>query len=197
MSSDKLTKMKNSPIRKRIIATTVKLFNEHGIQSIGIDRIVGESQVAKMTLYKYFPSKDDLIAEYFQVICSNWFEQFETFINKNYLNDYNKLVGSFHYLKLSAQQNQSFRGIPFVNASFELVDSHHFLKGEILEQQEKLRKLFEKWAKNCTLKNPRQLSYSLLAILYGATVSASIEDFPEPFTHGIKTAQDLLDLHRN
>ncbi|NJK45279.1 MAG: helix-turn-helix transcriptional regulator, partial [Pleurocapsa sp. SU_196_0] len=29
---------------------------------MGVDRIIAESGVAKMTFYKHFPSKDDLIA---------------------------------------------------------------------------------------------------------------------------------------
>lgn len=46
-----------------IINTALNLFNSHSYNSIGVDRIISESGVAKMTFYKYFPSKAKLIEE--------------------------------------------------------------------------------------------------------------------------------------
>jgi AcrR family transcriptional regulator len=47
--------------RNDIIYTAIRLFNENSFHSVGIDRIITESNVAKMTFYKYFPSKEQLI----------------------------------------------------------------------------------------------------------------------------------------
>ncbi|EMG8424953.1 TetR/AcrR family transcriptional regulator, partial [Acinetobacter baumannii] len=47
--------------RDTIIKTATALFNEKSYNSIGVDRIIAESNVAKMTFYKYFPSKEKLI----------------------------------------------------------------------------------------------------------------------------------------
>jgi AcrR family transcriptional regulator len=47
--------------RGRILSTAYDLFCRHGVQSIGIDRIVAEAGVAKMTLYRHFRSKEDLV----------------------------------------------------------------------------------------------------------------------------------------
>jgi len=47
--------------RARLIATARRLFCAEGVLSVGIDRVLAESGVAKMTLYNYFPSKDQLI----------------------------------------------------------------------------------------------------------------------------------------
>ena len=44
----------------RILGTAYDLFAHHGVNAIGIDRIVAEAGVAKMTLYRHFRSKDDL-----------------------------------------------------------------------------------------------------------------------------------------
>ena len=49
--------------KEDIINTALKLFNSHSYNSIGVDRIISESGVAKMTFYKYFPSKEKLIEE--------------------------------------------------------------------------------------------------------------------------------------
>jgi len=47
--------------RERLLRTAYDLFAAHGILATGIDRIVAEAGVAKMTLYRYFPSKEDLV----------------------------------------------------------------------------------------------------------------------------------------
>ncbi|WP_335962253.1 TetR/AcrR family transcriptional regulator, partial [Acinetobacter haemolyticus] len=49
--------------KEDIIATALYLFNRHNYSSVGVDRIISESGVAKMTFYKYFPSKENLIEE--------------------------------------------------------------------------------------------------------------------------------------
>ncbi|PTV50886.1 TetR/AcrR family transcriptional regulator [Acinetobacter seifertii] len=47
--------------RDTIITTAIALFNQKSYNGIGIDKIIAESNVAKMTFYKYFPSKENLI----------------------------------------------------------------------------------------------------------------------------------------
>src|SRR5271167_4150273 len=50
-----------SEARQRILETADRLFYKDGLRAVGIDRIIAEAEVAKMSLYKHFPSKDDLI----------------------------------------------------------------------------------------------------------------------------------------
>jgi AcrR family transcriptional regulator len=50
-----------SEARQCILETADRLFYQDGLHAVGIDRIIAEAEVAKMSLYKHFPSKDDLI----------------------------------------------------------------------------------------------------------------------------------------
>jgi len=43
--------------RQLVLETALTLFRAHGYHAVGIDRVLAESGVAKMTMYKYFPSK--------------------------------------------------------------------------------------------------------------------------------------------
>lgn len=49
--------------RQTVVERATQLFSMHGFQAIGVDRIISESGVARMTLYRHFASKDDLIRE--------------------------------------------------------------------------------------------------------------------------------------
>jgi AcrR family transcriptional regulator len=47
--------------RERILRTAYDLFCQYGVKAIGVDRIISEANVAKMTLYRHFRSKDELV----------------------------------------------------------------------------------------------------------------------------------------
>ena len=51
-------------VRDRIFATASDLFYRHGIRAVGVDAIAQEAGTNKMSFYRSFPSKDDLVAEY-------------------------------------------------------------------------------------------------------------------------------------
>lgn len=53
----------NPDKRRRIVETAYALFKRLGFHATGIDRIIAEAEVAKMTMYRHFPSKDGLIVE--------------------------------------------------------------------------------------------------------------------------------------
>ena len=52
------------PPRERILAVAADLFYRHGIRAIGVESIAETAGTNKMTLYRHFASKDELVAEY-------------------------------------------------------------------------------------------------------------------------------------
>ncbi|OQA94614.1 MAG: putative HTH-type transcriptional regulator YxaF [Spirochaetes bacterium ADurb.Bin218] len=55
--------MEKINLRERILFTAMRLFYNQGIKSTGVNQIIAESNVAKASFYKYFPSKRDLVRE--------------------------------------------------------------------------------------------------------------------------------------
>lgn len=53
-----------SEARARLLSTATRLFYAEGLHAVGIDRIVAEAKVTRATLYRHFPSKDDLVVAY-------------------------------------------------------------------------------------------------------------------------------------
>ena len=58
--------------RERILETAYDLFSRRGTRAVGVDTIIAESGVAKMTLYRNFASKDDLILEFLRQRDERW-----------------------------------------------------------------------------------------------------------------------------
>src|SRR5215470_4146853 len=61
LSTDKIGKL---PPRERLLAVAADLFYRHGIRAVGVEAIAEAAGTNKMTLYRHFPSKDHLVAEY-------------------------------------------------------------------------------------------------------------------------------------
>ncbi|GAB3952244.1 hypothetical protein GCM10027614_55600 [Micromonospora vulcania] len=59
--------------RDRILDTAFRLFYAHGPRGVGVDTVIAESGVAKATLYKHFPRKDDLVLAYLDKVDQAWF----------------------------------------------------------------------------------------------------------------------------
>src|SRR3954462_1440518 len=57
-----------SEARSRLLATATRIFYAEGLHSVGIDRIVAEAKVTRATLYRHFPSKDELVVAYLRGI---------------------------------------------------------------------------------------------------------------------------------
>jgi AcrR family transcriptional regulator len=58
--------------RERILETAYELFSRHGTRAVGVDRIIAESGAAKMTLYRNFASKDELILAFLAAREERW-----------------------------------------------------------------------------------------------------------------------------
>jgi AcrR family transcriptional regulator len=52
---------KGADPRERLVSAAYDLISKHGVQAVGIDRIIDDAGVAKSTLYRHFPSKEDLV----------------------------------------------------------------------------------------------------------------------------------------
>src|SRR3954471_16617579 len=104
--------------RERILKTASDLFYRFSINSVGIDRIIAESGVAKMTFYKHFPSKADLIATYLRHKSVVWFQMLSSSTERAGLSPLERVLAVFDALE-EPLLAPSFRGCPFVKGLAE------------------------------------------------------------------------------
>ena len=124
MSDTAPNRPKQSDARRRVLETADRLFYAEGIHAVGIDRIIAEAGVAKMTLYNHFASKDDLIVavlEHRERVVLDWFGGE---IDKRRKKGVKPLDAFFATFK-AWLKGPDFRGCAFINASVELADPSH------------------------------------------------------------------------
>ena len=113
-----------SATRERILKTADALFYREGTRAVGVDRIIAEAGVAKMSLYKHFPSKDELILAVLQYREKNFLAYFEDRMAQHRKKIKDPLKVFFAALR-DWFETPSFRGCAFINASVELADANH------------------------------------------------------------------------
>ncbi len=113
-----------SEARQRIVETAERLFYAEGVRAVGIDRIIADAEVAKMSLYNHFPSKDDLILAVLQYREEKFDSMFENWISHHVSEGMDQLEAFFAALK-DWFESPGFRGCMFINARVELADANH------------------------------------------------------------------------
>jgi len=111
------------PARERILHTAHDLFYADGIRATGIDRVIAESGVTKVTFYRHFPSKDDLVREFLDHRHARWMAWFVDALGRRGAHD---RVGDAGALLLLADvmaewfADPAFRGCAFINSVAEV-----------------------------------------------------------------------------
>src|SRR4029450_2774402 len=104
--------------RERILDTAFRLFYAHGPRGVGVDTVIAESGVAKATLYRHFPRKDDLVLAYLDRVDQAWFGQLRTAARAAGDNPRDQLVGLFDGLH-TASRRAGYHGCAFINTAAE------------------------------------------------------------------------------
>ena len=167
-----------SDARQRILETADRLFYEEGVRAVGIDRIIAEANVAKMTLYTHFPSKDDLIlaALRHREECASEF--FRSAMERHGQKTKSPLRAFFAALK-EWFESPGFRGCAFQNAAIELADPDHagteFVRAYKRRFGEFLRGLIEESIGDRAAK----VAPAVALLVEGAIVAAAIQGKPD------------------
>lgn len=110
------------PARERILATALNLFYRDGIRATGVDRLIAESGVAKLTFYRHFPSKEALVLAFLQERHERWMAWFTEALAR---------LGAKkpRDLRVLADvladwfEREDFRGCAFINTTVEVAQS--------------------------------------------------------------------------
>jgi AcrR family transcriptional regulator len=155
-----------------LFEAAARLFYERGYRATGVDTIAVESGIGKMTLYRHFPSKDDLIVAYLRDSDRTFWEHFEA-NTRGASSAREKLLGFFAGLQAYAMTPACY-GCPFLNVASEYPDPEYPGHRVALEHKAAVRERFRQLGEAASAREPEQLAGALMLLMDGAYMAARV-----------------------
>lgn len=156
-------------MREYILSVASELFSRQGINATSVDTIVAKADIAKVTLYKYFKSKEQLILEYLREYDARlWAKLTEITAQQNdAISKLSALVNGM----LEWVGDPEFKGFAFINASVEFPQLDNPVHQSSLEFARTFRRMLTELAREAGLKNPDALALQLALVVEGAAIT--------------------------
>jgi AcrR family transcriptional regulator len=175
--------------RDRILDTAFRLFYAHGPRGVGVDTVIAESGVAKATLYKHFPSKEDLVLAYLDRVDEAWFGQLRAAARAAGKDPRAQLVGMFDALTTAARR-EGYHGCAFINAAAEAATGTD-VHARTVEHKNVVRAWVTDLARRAGARDPEDLGRALTLLLDGG-LAAGVLDGDPAVTDAAKSAAAVL-----
>ena len=157
--------------REHLVETAMAVFNRDGFHAAGIDRILAEAGVAKMTLYNHFRSKDDLILAALRRRDEEFRHWFAHALEQRTPDPVERLYALFDVLG-EWFEAADFRGCTFINAAAEYGDHANPIHVAVAEHKQLVEGYIANLAAAAGAPAPDRLARSLMLLMEGAIVVA-------------------------
>jgi AcrR family transcriptional regulator len=159
------------PPRARILAAAGDLFYRQGIRAVGVDAIAEAAGTNKMTLYRHFASKDELVAEYLRQSAKLADACWER-LRQVHPGDARAQLRAWLAEMAEHVANNDERGCPLANAAVELPEKSHPARRVIEDFKRAERARLIDLCRAAGLAEPEMLADELHLLLEGAQVTA-------------------------
>lgn len=156
--------------RDRIFDAARELFYRQGIRGVGVDSIAAEAGTTKMSLYRAFPGKDELVAECLRQSGQEFWAWWDATVQPYADNPRAALLALFDGL-LRRQSSADNRGCPIANAAIELTDAEHPARAVILAYNREKRRRLRTLCRRLGVTDPDALADGLQLLMDGACLS--------------------------
>jgi AcrR family transcriptional regulator len=165
---------RRSAARGRILAAADRLFYSEGIHSVGVHRLVEESEVTRVTFYRHFPSKDDLIAGYLEDRAGRARRRITQVIEDSN-GDARAALRELGRVFTSETFAAEYRGCPFINASAEFAALGHPARVLAAAQRAWIADTIEGLLRDMGHRAPARAARQLLMLQTGAIFGVAID----------------------
>jgi AcrR family transcriptional regulator len=148
-----------------------ELFYRHGIRAIGVEAIAEAAGTNKMTLYRHFASKDELVAECLREVARQGGQRWKRY-EEAHPGDPLAQVRAWLAEMADNVADTNNRGCALANAAVELPDETHPARRVIEEYKVEQRSRLARLCRSSGLKDPELLADELYLLLEGARVTA-------------------------
>jgi AcrR family transcriptional regulator len=161
------------PARERIFDVAKDLFYRLGIRAVGVESIVAAAGATKMSLYRSFPSKDDLVVAYLQDWDGRYWHWWDNVVAR-YPGDPRQQIRALFKSVAGKTTRPGSRGCPFTNAATEFPDADHPGRAVAAANKAKLRARLRDLARATGAREPERLGDQLFLLMEGAYASAQV-----------------------
>lgn len=166
-----------SDSREQVLDAAAALFYAHGVRAVSVDAVVAASGLSKMTLYRYFPSKDELVAAYLEQRDEHRARWFIARTAELADSPREQLVAMFDALREWFHE-LDYRGCAFLNTSAEYPEADHPVRSVITRHKQRIRAFIADRVEQAGLGHDGELAEALFLLMDGATVTAQWERSP-------------------
>ena len=180
--------------RQRIFETAGRLFYIRGIRAVGVDTIAAEADTTKMSLYRNFPSKDELVAEWLRDHDTRFWQAWDAMAARHPKDPRRQLKAAFALLEKHVADPEA-RGCPMANAAVELTETDHPARKVIEAHKAKLRARLAGMCTQMGVRTPGLLADQLFLLMEGAQVTTQTLGARSPARNVARAAEMLIDAH--
>lgn len=181
--------------KDKLFRTAARLFYQSGYRATGVDTIAADSGIGKMTLYRHYPSKDDLIVAYLRDSDEAFWRSFEA-ITQGAATPREKLLAFFTALQEYVLTPACY-GCPFLNVATEYPEADYSGHQVALEHKGKVRARFKDLATEAGARHPQALADALFLLMDGSYMASRMFGGSpgNPAAELADAARRLIDSH--
>lgn len=157
-------------VRDRIFDTACELFYRHGVRDVGVDDIATAANTNKMSFYRSFPSKDELIAEYLRDQAAQNWESWDRTVAPHE-GDPRRQIEALFDAFVAKVCDQSSRGSALANIAIEIPEPDHPGRRVAMEAKMEKRRRYAALAKAAGVKKYDELGDALMLLGEGGYFS--------------------------
>jgi AcrR family transcriptional regulator len=158
----------------RILNAAARLFYRRGIRAVSVDEVAAAATVTKVTVYKHYRAKDQLLAACLHALDERFFTWFVHEVETSTEDPHGRLLAVFDVLDQWFRR-RDFRGCAFINATVELASPDHPAGEAVMAHKTRCRRYFRALAEAAGAEDPDTISDQWMLLTEGATITALVE----------------------
>lgn len=162
-----------NPLREHILATASALFYAQGVRAVGVDLVVDEARIAKTSLYRYFPTKDDLVVAFLEREDLDFWSTWDGVAARHADDAMAELEAHMGWIG-ERLERANYRGCPQLNVAAEFAEPDHPARGVARAHMLGLRQRLDALAGKLGANSPTTLGAQLAILVNGAFVSKDL-----------------------
>ncbi|HVX99769.1 MAG TPA: TetR/AcrR family transcriptional regulator [Pseudorhodoplanes sp.] len=182
------------PPRERLLSVARDLFYRHGIRAVGVEAIAEAAGTNKMTLYRHFASKDELVAEYLRCLAAEKNSIWTKLESEHPGDPAGQLRAWLHEAARNVADPTS-RGCALANAAVELPEKDHPARCVIEQCKQSSREKLVALCRKAEIKQPDLVADQLFMLLEGAFMCRQSLGNEGPACSFVRAGEALIEAH--